>query len=185
MNKILYIAHKKTSTKKLARSQHQIHTAHTCKLLQAKNFQRTLIPIKYKQPLPTHPFPKVQLYVVVKYRNIYGYKWWWQKKRYTHAHACAHTPNRNTNNGSNRNQDLIHEHLIKVEYKKKQWTETITPKKNYIYKCVMANATLRAPLSGTFLQTLPDLVTPLKGHSLSPRSCPATRSAPSERFGYR
>ena len=28
------------------------------------------------------------------------------------------------------------------------------------------------------------LVTPLKGHSLSPRSCPATRSAPSERFGY-
>ena len=43
---------------------------------------------------------------------------------------------------------------------------------------------LRAPLSGTFLQTLPDLVTPLKGHSLSPRSCPATRSAPSERFRY-
>ena len=25
--------------------------------------------------------------------------------------------------------------------------------------------TLRSPLSGTFLQTLPDLVTPLKGHS--------------------
>ena len=39
-------------------------------------------------------------------------------------------------------------------------------------------------LSGTFLQTLPHLVTPLKGYSLSPRSCPATRSAPSERFGY-
>ena len=36
----------------------------------------------------------------------------------------------------------------------------------------------------TLLQTLPDLVTPLKGHSLSPRSCPPTRSAPSERFGY-
>ena len=30
--------------------------------------------------------------------------------------------------------------------------------------------TLRASLSGTFLQTLPDLVTPLKGHSLSPRT---------------
>ena len=44
--------------------------------------------------------------------------------------------------------------------------------------------TLRAPLSGTFLQTLPDLVTPLKGHSLSPRSCPPTRSASSQRFGY-
>ena len=44
--------------------------------------------------------------------------------------------------------------------------------------------TLRAPLSGTFLQTLPYLVMPLKGHSLSPRSCPPTRSAPPERFGY-
>ena len=44
--------------------------------------------------------------------------------------------------------------------------------------------TLRASLFGTFLQTLPDLVTPLKGHSLSPRSCPPTRSAPSESFGY-
>ena len=31
---------------------------------------------------------------------------------------------------------------------------------------------------------LPHLVTPLKGHSLSPRSCPPTRSAPSERFRY-
>ena len=49
---------------------------------------------------------------------------------------------------------------------------------------VSHQCTLRAPLSGTFLQTLPDLVTPLKGHSLSPRSCPTTRSAPSERFGY-
>ena len=48
--------------------------------------------------------------------------------------------------------------------------------------CVLT--TLRASLSGTFLHTLPDLVTPLKGHSLSPRSCPVTRSAPSERFGY-
>ena len=27
--------------------------------------------------------------------------------------------------------------------------------------------TLRSPLSGTFLQTLPDLVTPLKRHSIS------------------
>ena len=44
--------------------------------------------------------------------------------------------------------------------------------------------TLLASLSGTFLQTLPDLVTSLKGHSLSPRSCPPMRSPPSERFGY-
>ena len=43
---------------------------------------------------------------------------------------------------------------------------------------------LRASLSGTFLQSPPDLVTPLKGHSLSPRSCPPTRSAPPERSGY-
>ena len=42
----------------------------------------------------------------------------------------------------------------------------------------------RKVLSGTFLQTLPDLVTPLKGHSLSQRSCPAMQSAPSERLGY-
>ena len=44
--------------------------------------------------------------------------------------------------------------------------------------------TLWAPFYGTFLQTLPDLVTPLKGHSSSPCSCPATQSLPSERFRY-
>ena len=38
--------------------------------------------------------------------------------------------------------------------------------------------------SRTFLQTLPELVTSLKGHSLSPRSCPPSLSAPSERFGW-
>ena len=48
----------------------------------------------------------------------------------------------------------------------------------------LGTCTLWASLSCTFLQTLPDLVTPLKGHSLSPRSCPPTRSAPSERFRY-
>ena len=46
------------------------------------------------------------------------------------------------------------------------------------------SSTLWASLSGTFLQTLPYLVTPLKRHSLSPRNCPPTRSAPFERFGY-
>ena len=47
------------------------------------------------------------------------------------------------------------------------------------------HTTLRTSLSGSFLQTLPQLVTPLKRHLLSPRSCPTpTRSAPSERFGY-
>ena len=38
--------------------------------------------------------------------------------------------------------------------------------------------------SGSFPQTLPELVTPLHGHSLSPSSCPPTCSEPSERFGY-
>ena len=52
------------------------------------------------------------------------------------------------------------------------------------HRFLAPSSTLRAPLSGTFLWTLPDLVTPLKRHSLSPRSCPPTRSAPSERFGY-
>ena len=44
--------------------------------------------------------------------------------------------------------------------------------------------TLWALLSSTFLQTLPDLVTPLKGHFLSPRSCSVMRSVPSKRLGY-
>ena len=44
--------------------------------------------------------------------------------------------------------------------------------------------TLRASLSATFLQTLPDLVTPLKGHSLSPRSCPPTRKTTNESAKY-
>ena len=44
--------------------------------------------------------------------------------------------------------------------------------------------TLLTLLSSTFLQTLPDLVMPLKGHSLSPHSCPVMWSVPSERFGY-
>ena len=52
----------------------------------------------------------------------------------------------------------------------------------YQYQYVTFPATLGSLLSGTFLQTLPDLVTPLKGHSLSPRGCPAMRSVPSERF---
>ena len=52
------------------------------------------------------------------------------------------------------------------------------------YRPKKKRSTLRASLSGTFLQNLPDLVTPLKGHSLFPRSCPATRSAPSGRFLY-
>ena len=47
----------------------------------------------------------------------------------------------------------------------------------------MSQFTLRASLSSTFLQTLLDLVTSLKGHYLSRRSCPPAWSALSERFG--
>ena len=44
--------------------------------------------------------------------------------------------------------------------------------------------TLQASLSGTFPYTLPELVMPLKMHSLTPRSCPPMVSVPTERFGY-
>ena len=50
--------------------------------------------------------------------------------------------------------------------------------------CDRHSLTLRASLSGTFLQTLPELVTPLKGHFPSLRSCPPKLSAVSERFWY-
>ena len=55
------------------------------------------------------------------------------------------------------------------------------------FKMVGAGDTLRASVSGTFLQTLPKLLTLLKaiyGALLSPCSCPSTQSAPSERLGY-
>ena len=44
--------------------------------------------------------------------------------------------------------------------------------------------TLQASLFSSFSQTLPELVPPLKGHSLSPCGCPPTLSVPSESFGY-
>ena len=45
----------------------------------------------------------------------------------------------------------------------------------YPFRADCTVPTLPPSLSGTFLQTLPDLVTPLKGHSLSQRSCPPTK----------
>ena len=45
-----------------------------------------------------------------------------------------------------------------------------------VYPIVYDRPTLRESLSGTFLQILPELVTPPKGHSLSPRSCRPTLS---------
>ena len=46
------------------------HIACMYKLSQAKTYRKTFIPIKYKQPLPTNPLPKVQLYTVVKCETI-------------------------------------------------------------------------------------------------------------------
>ena len=61
--------------------------------------------------------------------------------------------------------------------------DILSSRKTMLGVCLLCP--LPASLSGTFLQTLRDLVTPLKGHSLGPRSCPATRSAPSQRLGYK
>ena len=51
---------------------------------------------------------------------------------------------------------------------------------SFLACAITSPPTLRASLSSTFLQPLPELVTPLKGRSLSLRSCPLTLSAPSE-----
>ena len=68
MNEFFYIAHKKTSTQNLACSQRQIHTVHTCKLSQAKTTKGHAL-------IPTHPFPKVELYITVKCKKyIQSYK---------------------------------------------------------------------------------------------------------------
>ena len=53
-------------------------------------------------------------------------------------------------------------------------TQNVLRQQQFHVLPAMPALTLQALLSGTFLQTLPDLVMPLKGHSLSPRSCPQT-----------
>ena len=77
---------------------------------------------------------------------------------------------------------------IRVESTFADWnyTSNITDETSAKSVCPLFCLSAHTPsiVFGTFLQTLPDLVTPLKGHSLSPRSCPPTRSAPSEMFGY-
>ena len=51
--------------------------------------------------------------------------------------------------------------------------------------CILMNNTdLFDLISGTFLQSLPELVTSPKGHSLSPRSCPPARSVLFKKSGY-
>ena len=103
MNENSHIVHKKLPHKTLCvhstRYTQCIHE--TFKLSQAKIYWRTLILIKYTQPLCTHPFPKVQLYMVVKCRNIYRVTNGDNRKKetrtdacmhtYAHAHTCTHT----------------------------------------------------------------------------------------------
>ena len=42
---------------------------------------------KYKQLLPTHPFPKVELYIAVKCKNIYRVTNNDNRKKETHTHT--------------------------------------------------------------------------------------------------
>ena len=80
------MVHEKTFTQNLECSQRQIHIVHMCKFSQAKTTKRHL----YQQstnspypPTPPHPTPlrKVQLYIVVKCRNIYRVKMVINKKQ--------------------------------------------------------------------------------------------------------
>ena len=67
---LLDIAHKKLPHETLhvhsARYTQCIHVS-SCKLKLPKDTYTK----KYKQLLPTHPFPKVQLYIAVQCKNIY------------------------------------------------------------------------------------------------------------------
>ena len=68
------------------------------------------------------------------------------------------------------------------QYQSRQNPEKRAGKRGSRLLGMPSGPTLRAPLSGTLIQTLPDLVTPLKRHSLSPCCYPPTRSAASESF---
>ena len=68
--------------------------------------------------------------------------------------------------------------LLPLTHTLKAYTQGITYNAG---PCLYHTPGLADPAS--LLQTLPELVTPLKGHSLSARICPPTLPAPSERFG--
>ena len=84
MNENLFIAHKKKTYKNLACSQRQIHTVHTCKLSQAKTTKGHAL-------IPTYPFPKVELYITVKYKNIYRVINNDNRKKESHTHTHTDT----------------------------------------------------------------------------------------------
>ena len=63
MNENLYIAHKNLPHKTLCVHSAR-YTVHTCKLSQAKTTKGHAL-------IPTYPFPKVELCITVKCKNIY------------------------------------------------------------------------------------------------------------------
>ena len=70
MNENLYIAHKKLPHKTL-----RVHSARYTQCIHVSS-RKLKLPKdthtkRYKQLLPTHPFPKVELYIAVKCKNIY------------------------------------------------------------------------------------------------------------------
>ena len=69
MNENLYTAHEKLPHKPL-----RVHSARYTQCLHVSS-RKLKLPKdtykKYKQLLPTHPFPKMELYIAVKCKNIY------------------------------------------------------------------------------------------------------------------
>ena len=87
MNKYLYTEHKKLPHETL-----RVHSARYMQCIHVSS--RKLKPTKgphtkrYKQLLPTHPFPKVELYIAVKCKNIYRVtNNDNRKKNHTHTHT--------------------------------------------------------------------------------------------------
>ena len=91
MNENLYIAHKKLPHKTLrvhsARYTHCLHVSSQRKLKLPKDTHTKT----YRELLPTHPFPKVELYIAVKCKNIYRVTNNDNRKKESHTHTHAHT----------------------------------------------------------------------------------------------
>ena len=89
MNENLYIAHTKLPHKTL-----RVHSARYTQCIHVSSRKLKLpkdtYTKRYKQLLPPHPFPKVELYIAVKCKNIYrvtNNDKKEKKKRITHTHS--------------------------------------------------------------------------------------------------
>ena len=92
MNENLYIMHKKLPHKTL-----RVHSTRYTPCMHVSSCKLKLPKVthnkKYKQQLPTHPFPKVELYIAVKCKNKYSItNNDNRKKNHTHTHTHTHTP---------------------------------------------------------------------------------------------